>query len=115
MAAFDFPAFREALLARDVERWLSFYSPHAEWLEYRHADPPRSPNVMRGREQIGTFLRGVARSPITMAIENEVVDETGAAFTLTVSFDDGRRIIENVIVEHRGGLIVRQIDVEAWD
>ena len=36
-----------------------------------------------------------------------------AAFTITVTRAGGRRIIENVIVEHRDGRIVRQLEVEA--
>ena len=34
---------------------------------------------------------------------------------LTVTFDDGRRIIENIILEHRDGKVIRESDVEAWD
>jgi len=112
---FDFKGFRDAFLNRDAERWLAYYSPHVEWWEYRHNDPPSAPNVMRGLGEVGAFLHGVAASPIAMEIENEVVDDSGAAFTLTVSFDDGRRIVENVIVTHREGKVTRQIDVEAWD
>ena len=115
MAAFNFAAFREAAEARDVERWLPFYAPDAEWLEYRHADPPRAPNVMRGNDEIGRFLRAVAASPMTITIDNEVVDNRRAGYTLTAVFEDGRRVIENVIIEHRDGQVVRQIDVEAWD
>lgn len=115
MAEFDFAGFRDAFVARDVERWQSYYAPEIEWIEYRHSNPPASPNVMRGREAVEPFLRGVAASPISMEIDNEVVDEHGAAFTLTVTFDDGRRIVENIIIAHRAGKVVRQIDVEAWD
>ncbi len=34
---------------------------------------------------------------------------------VTVTMPDGRRIIENVIIEIAGGRVVRQIDVEAPD
>jgi hypothetical protein len=115
MTDFDFEGFRDAFLARDIERWLSYYSPDIEWLEYRHHDPPASPNVMRGLDQVRSFLRGVAASPISIEIDNEVVDDSGAAFTLTVTFGDGCRIVENIIVAHRRGQVTRQIDVEAWD
>jgi len=50
-----------------------------------------------------------------MAISNELMDDRRAAFTLTIRFDDGRRVIENIILEHRDGKVVKQIDVEAWD
>lgn len=115
VCAFDFVAFRDAFLARDVDRWLSFYAPEAEWLEYRDANPPCAPNVMCGVDEIRRFLQEVAASPIKLAIENEVVDDQRAAFKLTVTFEDGRRIIENIIVEHRNGKVVGRLDVEAWD
>jgi ketosteroid isomerase-like protein len=115
MSGFDFAAFRAAFEARDAARWLAFYAPDAEWLEYRASNPPRAPNVMRGRDEIGAFLRGVAASPVEITIENEVIDGRRAAFTIIVEREDGRRIVENIIIDHRDGLVVRQIDVEAWD
>lgn len=115
MTGFDLAGFREAVTTRDADRWLAFYAPDAEWREYRDASPPRAPRIMSGREAIGEFLRGVMAAPIEIAIENEVLDERRAAFTLIVTRDAGHRIIENVVIEHRGGRIVRQIDVEAWD
>jgi ketosteroid isomerase-like protein len=115
MPGFDLAAFRAALEARDVARWLPFYADDAEWLEYRHGSPPRSPHVMRGRDEIGRFLADVGASRIELAISNEVLDDARAAFTITVTRADGRRIIENVILDHRDGRIVRQLEVEAWD
>ena len=45
-AAFDFPAFKRAFEAQDVEAWLAFFAPDAEWWEYRPDAPPRSPVKM---------------------------------------------------------------------
>ncbi len=115
MSGFDFAAFREAFEARDAARWLAFYAPDAEWLEYRAANPPRAPNVMRGHDEIEALLRGVAAAAIEITIENEVLDVRRAAFTIIVEREDGRRIVEKTIIDHRDGLVVRQIDVEAWD
>lgn len=112
---FDFAGYRDAAVALDAERWLSYYAPDAEWTEYRHAGPPRSPHVMRGDRAIGEFLRAVAAEPLRLAFDNEVVGEQRAAYTLVVTRPDGLQIIENVIVEFRGDQIVKQIDVEAWD
>ena len=115
LSAFDFAAYRDAVERLDAERWLAFYADDAEWLEYRHANPPRSPNVMRGEAAIGEFVRGIAAAGIGLAIEREVVDDCRAAYMLTATLGDGRIVIENVILDHRDGLITRQIDVEAWD
>jgi hypothetical protein len=43
---FDFAAFRAAVEARDVDRWLPFFADDAEWLEFRHK--ASSPRVMGG-------------------------------------------------------------------
>jgi hypothetical protein len=114
-ARFDLDAFARAAEAQDHEAWLAWYAPDAQWWEYRHADPPRSPHVLAGRQQIGEHLLGVCCAPVTIDIELEVPGQRRSAFMLTVTLADGRRIIENVIVDHPDGLITRQVDVEAWD
>ena len=115
MPPFDFEGFRSAFEARDVDRWLPYYAEDAVWVEYRHANPPRAPHIMRGREAIAAFLRDVAGSPLEIVLENEVVGAERAAFTCVVTFADNRRIIENTIVDFGEHGVTRQIDVEAWD
>jgi ketosteroid isomerase-like protein len=112
---FDFPAFSAAFAAKDVDAWLGFYAEDADWIEYRHDAPPSRPVRMAGRRAIERFLRGVARSPIELVVSDEVVGSEHAAFRVTATFPDGRRIIEHVIVDIADGRIRRQVDVEAWD
>lgn len=113
--AFDFDAFKRALEGQDVEAWLAFYADDAEWLEYRHDAPPRAPNRMVGKAEIGDFLRRVKGSNVHLTISDEVLGEKRSAFCLTVDLQSGKRIIENIIIHHRDGKIFRQVDVEAWD
>jgi ketosteroid isomerase-like protein len=113
--AFDFAAYKEAFEARDVERWIAFYADDAVWLEHRPGNPPSAPNVMRGRRAIHAFLEDVARSDIELTVHDEVPGRHRAAFAVTVAFPDGRRHLEHVILELRGGRIARHVDVEAWD
>jgi ketosteroid isomerase-like protein len=115
MGAFDFAGYQRAVERLDVEQWASFYADDAEWIEYREANPPRAPNVMRGDASIREFVQGIANAGIQLIIEREVVDDVRAAYMLTATLGDGRRVIENVILDHDGGRITRQIDVEAWD
>jgi SnoaL-like domain len=114
-ASFDFAAYVSALEHKDVSAWSGFFAEQAEWYEYRERNPPRAPNVMRGRAEIRRFLKGVAASPVRLEVSHELVGPARAAYRLTVTFDDGRRIIEHVILEIEGGLIVSEVDVEAWD
>ena len=114
--SFDFAAFKQAFESQDVDRWASFYAPDAEWIEYRHTNPPRAPNRMTGQSEIKAFLGRVKASNVSLAITDEILGPTRAAFCVTCTLSDGvRRIIEHVIIHHSGGRITRQVDVEAWD
>jgi ketosteroid isomerase-like protein len=113
--AFDFAAYRAAFEARDVEPWLAFYAEDAQWVEYRPSDPPRSPNVMRGRAEIGAFMQRVAALPLTITLSSEVLTVDRIAFACLVTLDDGKQILEHVIADLRDGLITSHVEVEAWD
>ena len=112
---FPWTEYRAAFEAKDVARCLPFYAEDAEWVEYRHTDPPRSPNVMRGHEEIGAFLGRVAEMELTLELGNEVLGGDRIAFACTVTFREGDKIIEHVIADVSEGRIVRQVEVEAWD
>ena len=113
--SFDFEAYRAAFEAADVPAWLAFYADDAEWIEYRHFDPPSAPNVMRGKGPIEAFLRRVAEMGLTLELSREVLGEERIAFACLVTLAGGKQILEHVICDVRDGLIVRHVDVEAWD
>jgi hypothetical protein len=114
--SFNFPAFKQAFTSQDIDAWISFYAPDAEWIEYRHTHPPRAPNRMKGLPDIKAFLLGVKDSGVTLSISDEVIGPTRAAFCVVCTLSDGvRRIIEHVIIHYTGDKITRQVDVEAWD
>jgi len=112
---FDFASYADAMQRLDAPAWLGFYADDAEWLEYKHTYPPRSPRVMSGKEEIEPFLQRVAGGGVRIHVQDEVVGPERVAFCLWVTLGDGRRIIEHIIVHHRDGKITRQVDVESWD
>jgi ketosteroid isomerase-like protein len=112
---FDFPAFKDAFEGKNYDRWVSFYDDDAEWIEYRDASPPRSPNRMIGKQAIAQFLASVCPADFAIMIGDEVIAGDRAAFSVTVSFPDGKRVFEHVIIQTRDDKITRQVDVEAWD
>jgi ketosteroid isomerase-like protein len=114
-ATFDFPAFKRAFEAKDVEAWLAFFAPDAEWWEYRPDAPPRSPNNMVGREAIRAKLTYVAGTDMEQAISDEVLGKERIACAFLVTLPDGRHYIEHVILHLADGKIARQVDVEIWD
>ncbi len=115
MGTFDLAGYRDAALAMDAQRWTAYFAEDATWTDYRPTAPPRDPHVMRGRREIGDFLREVCADDLTLEFGNELLDGRRAAYTLTCVLPDGRRIVENAILEHRDGLIVTLVEVEAWD
>ncbi len=48
MDDFDRDDFLDAFRSKDLQRWAGWYAEDAEWIEYRHQNPPRNPHVMRG-------------------------------------------------------------------
>ena len=114
-AEFDFAAFRTAFETGNAAAWAEFFADDAEWLEYRHSDPPRSPNRIQGRGAIAAFVEGVAAADLEIRIHDEVIGDERVAFAATIDLPDGRRVIEHVILHVEDGRIRRQVDVEAWD
>ena len=112
---FDFDGFREAIEGLDAERWLTFFHPDATWTEYRNQDPPRAPHVMSGIDAIAEQVRAVCAAPLRIRISREVLGQQRFAYQLVVHLAGDRQILENVIIDHRDGRIVEQVDAEAWD
>jgi ketosteroid isomerase-like protein len=114
-AGFNFPAFKDAFERKDASRWAAFYAEDAQWIEYKPSAPPRAPICMIGKAQIKEFIKAVSRSDLEIALADEVVCAERAAFSVTCTFPDGKRVYEQVIVHLRDGKVARQVDVEAWD
>src|SRR5215467_2832127 len=70
---FDFASFKAAFERRDLARWAAFYADDAEWIEYQPSLSSREPRRMRGKRQIGDFLRWVSRAEIDVHLSDEVV------------------------------------------
>jgi hypothetical protein len=68
---------------------------------------------MVGKREITKFLETIARSDLDFALGAEVLGAGRAAFSITCTFPDGKRVFEHTIVEIAEGKIIRQGDVEA--
>ena len=115
LASPDLKAFLAAFASQNVAAWTDFYADDAEWIEYRHFNPPASPHVMKGKAAIAAHISRIEASDITIDISDVIADGDRAAFCLWVGLASGKRIIEHVIVHMAGGKVHRQVDVEAWD
>lgn len=113
--SFDFDAYKAAVESLDIDAWCEFYAANAEWVSYRHTNPPRDPHILTGRLQIKAFLSRVKTNEVRLSISDEVLNRQRSAFCVTCTLPSDYRVIEHVIVHHPEGIIVRQVDVEAWD
>ncbi len=111
----DFEVLRQAIEGRDAEALVGFYADDAEVLTINRTSTPSSPNVLRGKEAIGEYLRDVCSREMTHRVENEVLDEGRIAFQEACEYPDGTRVLGAETLEVRDGKIVRQVNVEAWD
>lgn len=111
----DFEALRRAIEGRDADTLLGFYADDAEVLTINRNSTPSSPAMVRGKEQIGEYLRDVCGREMTHRVENEVVGEDRIAFQEACEYPDGVRVLGAETLELRDGKIVRQVNVEAWD
>jgi hypothetical protein len=111
----DFEVRRRAIEGRDADTLIGFYADDAEVLTVKRNSTPSSPQVLRGKEAIGSYLRDVCGREMTHRVENEVLGENRIAFQEACEYPDGTRVLGAGTLEVRDGKIVRQVNVEAWD
>jgi hypothetical protein len=112
---FDIAGYLEAMRDRDADRWSDFYAPDAQWLVYRHHNPPTDPSCMEGNVAVHAYLSQVCRSDRHLHVEDVVVGDSSVWMRRMVRLATGRMVIEHVHLSVSAGHIVREIDVCSWD
>ncbi|MGZ4653418.1 nuclear transport factor 2 family protein [Oryzihumus sp.] len=113
---FDLQGFTAAVRAKDADRWSDYFDEDAEWLEFRHDQPPSHPHRMQGNIAIHAGLRSVCAGDYGMEVEDTAMSGSNVWFRLVLTRPDGSRVLEHVhLALADNGLIHRQTDVEAWD
>ena len=112
---FDFEAMRRAVEQLDPDLLLSLYADDAEMKIVNKSATPSSPREIRGKEEIGEYLRDVCGRAMTHRIEREVLGGKRIAFNEECEYPDGTRVLAATTLEVRDGKIVGQVNVEAWD
>jgi ketosteroid isomerase-like protein len=111
----DFESLRHAAERGDAGALADLYADDAEVTIVNRNSPPSSPFVLRGREAIAEYLRAVCSNGSRHRIENEVFGKDRVAFHEACEYPDGTRVLTATTLEVRGGKIVREVSVEAWD
>jgi len=111
----DFEAMRRGIEQLDADLLIGLYADDAELRIINKNTTPSSPQVLRGKEEITEYLRDVCGRAMTHHIEDEVIGEERIAFFEACEYPDGTRVLAATTLDVRGGKVVRQTNVEAWD
>jgi ketosteroid isomerase-like protein len=111
----DFAALKRGIEERDAEAQLALYADDAEVRLVDRINTPRSPRVLRGRDEVRAWLEDVCARDMTHEVRTPVVGEHALAFTEACCYPDGASVLCATVLELEGGRIVRQVAVQAWD
>jgi ketosteroid isomerase-like protein len=112
---FDFPALRRGLEERDADVQLALYDEQAEVRLVDSVNPPRAPQLLRGRDEIRAWLQDMCSRDMTHEVRTPVVADDTVAFMEACRYPDGTNVLCASVLELAGGRIVRQVVVRAWD
>jgi hypothetical protein len=112
---FELDTFTRAIEERDASTQLAMYAEDAEITLADRVTQPGSPRVLNGRKEIRTWIDDVCGRDMTHHVRQTVRDHGGAAFTEACRYPDGTNVLCATILETKGGLITRQVGVQAWD
>jgi hypothetical protein len=111
----DFAALKRAIEERDADAQLALYADHAHVRLVDRINTPRSPRVLRGRDEIRAWIEDVCARDMTHEVRTPVVSDHAVAFTEACVYPDGVTVLCATVLELDGGRIVRQVAVQAWD
>ena len=113
--AFDIEGFRRAYEEWDIETLLGLYADDVEIVQIDRDNPPSSPKVRHGRENLKGMFEHCRAAGVQATVENAVADGHRAAATVTCEFPGGRKVVANGIFDIEGGRIIRERDVVSGD
>lgn len=112
---FDFAELRRALEERDSAAQLALYADDAEVTLVDRINTPGSPRLLRGHDEIRTWIEDTCERDMTHRVDMQVLGDGGAAFTEACRYPDGTNVLCAAVLELRYGQIARQVGVQAWD
>lgn len=111
----DLEALRRGYEEWDIEALLALYAEDVEQVQVDRQNPPSSPLVRRGKDVYRGAFEHCAAAGVKAIVENAVAGPDRAAATVTCEFPDGRKVINNTMLELRDGRIVREHTVASGD
>jgi len=112
---FDLARLVRATEERDASTQLSMYAADAVATVVDKLATPSSPRVLRGRDEIRSWIEDLTSRDMTHRVGHTVRDENGAAYVVTCRYPDGTQVLCSTVIELAGGQIVGQSVVQVWD
>jgi SnoaL-like domain len=112
---FSLPALSRAIEGRDSAALRGFYTENARMTVFDRDHPPSKPQEIAGGAAIAAYFDDVCGRTMTHHIEDSCVDANHLAFTEACTYPDGKRVVCSAMAELKGGKIVKQTIVQAWD
>jgi hypothetical protein len=112
--ALTIEALREAARAGGA-RIAEHVTDDIEFVEIDQKTPPAAPAVHRGRVALIAMAEELERRGIRMEVRDGFMTDERGAVSVTCTYPDGRRVVENALLTLRDGKIARWDGVQAWD
>lgn len=112
---FDMDALSRSIEQRDVESHLALIADDAEFVEYDKANPPASPAVARGKDEIRKVLEDVFSRDMKHRVFGAQVTGERGAYGIECEYPDGKQVVCAALLDLRDGKIVRQVGLQSWD
>jgi hypothetical protein len=108
-------ALKRAIEGRNSRALAGFYANDAVLRVIDRDNPPAKPNNLKGKKAITAYFNDVCGRDMTHKIVGGVTDGKRLAFTQNCTYPDGTKVFCSAMIELKGGKIVRQTVVQAWD
>jgi ketosteroid isomerase-like protein len=106
---------KRAIEGRKADALADLYADDAVLLIIDRDNPPSQPRSIEGRDAIAAHFDDVCGRDMTHALESGLAEGNRVAFTQSCAYPDGTRVFVSAMLELKGGKIVRQTVVQAWD
>jgi hypothetical protein len=106
---------RTAIEGSDATTLAGFYDDNAEIHIVDKNHPPSKPQILKGKGEISSYYEDVCGRAMAHDVSQGLMSEDRLAFTEACAYPDGTRVLCMAMLELKGGKIVRQTNVQAWD
>jgi ketosteroid isomerase-like protein len=106
---------KRAIEARDAKALIALYADDALLRIIDHDHPPRQPLDIKGKQAIAAYYEDVCGRAMTHRVDAALSNGEALSFTQMCTYPDGAKVYCAATLEAKGGKIVRQTSVQAWD